>query len=74
MVEIFFKHFNKALAKFVHEDNYKFNLTMLYMDEPGANLQGVWNVYVRVTFLWHKLCLVNGTLRNVHIGNCHKSV
>ena len=45
MVEIFFRLFNEALANFLGGEGYKFNLTMLCMDEVGANLQGVWNVF-----------------------------
>ena len=41
MVEIFFRLFNEALANFLGGESYKFNLTMLCMDEAGANLQGV---------------------------------
>ena len=45
MVEIFFQLFNEAVANFLHEEGYKFNPTMLCMDEVGANLQGVRNVF-----------------------------
>ena len=45
MVEIFFRLFNEALANFLSEEGYKFNPTMLCMDEAGANLQGVQNVF-----------------------------
>ena len=45
MVEIFFRLFNEALAKFFSEEGYKFNLMMLCMDKVGANLQGVQNVF-----------------------------
>ena len=45
MVEIFFKLFNEALAKYLGDDNYKFNPMMLCMDKAGANLQGVHSVY-----------------------------
>ena len=45
MVEIFFRLFNKALANFLGGEGYKFNLMMLCMDEVGANLQGVRNVF-----------------------------
>ena len=45
MVEIFFRLFNEALANFLGEEGYKFNPMMLCMDEAGANLQGVWNVF-----------------------------
>ena len=38
MVEIFFRLFNEALANFLGEEGYKFNPTMLCMDEVGANL------------------------------------
>ena len=44
-VEIFFRLFNEALANFLSEEGYKFNPMMLCMDEAGANLQGVWNVF-----------------------------
>ena len=40
MIEIFFQLFNKALANFVGDPNYKFNPSMICMDEAGANLQG----------------------------------
>ena len=36
MVEIFFKLFNEALSKFVVENDYKINLTMLCMDKAGS--------------------------------------
>ena len=45
MVEIFFRLFNEALANFLGEEGYKFSPTMLCMDEAGANLQGVRNVF-----------------------------
>ena len=45
MVEIFFRLFNEALAKFLGEEGYKFNPMILCMDKVGANLQGVWNVF-----------------------------
>ena len=45
MVEIFFRLFNEALANFLGEEGYKFNPTMLCMDEARANIQGVWNVF-----------------------------
>ena len=35
MVEIFFRLFNEALANFLGEEGYKFNPTMLCMDEAG---------------------------------------
>ena len=38
MVEIFFRLFNEALANFLGEEGYKFNPTMLCMDESGVNL------------------------------------
>ena len=59
MVEIFFRLFNKALANFLGEEGYKFNPTMLCMDEAGANLQGVRNVFSNafmsqvVSCQWH---------------------
>ena len=72
MVEIFFRLFNEALANFLSEEGYKFNPMMLCMDEVGANIQGVRNVFGNA--LCHGLCHVNGTLWNVHRGNCHISM
>ena len=45
MVEIFLRLFNEALANFLGEEGFKFNPTMLCMDETGVNLQGVRNVF-----------------------------
>ena len=41
MVAIFFRLFNKALAKFVGDPTYKFNPSIVMCDEAGANIQGV---------------------------------
>ena len=56
MVEIFFRLFNEALANFLSEEGYKFNPTMLCMDEAGANLQGVWNVFGDAFMSWVVSC------------------
>ena len=56
MVEIFFRLFNKALANFLGEEGYKFNPTMLCMDEAGSNLQGVWNVFGDAFMSWIVSC------------------
>ena len=59
MVEIFFRLFNEALANFLGEEGYKFNPMMLCMDEAGANIQGVRNVFGNafmsrvVSYQWH---------------------
>ena len=45
MIEIFFQLFNEALANFVSDPNYKFNASMICMDEAGANLQGLRRVF-----------------------------
>ena len=45
MIEIFFRLFNEALANFVGDPNYKFNPSMICMDEAGANLQGLRRVF-----------------------------
>ena len=41
MVTLFFNLFNKALAKHVGDENYKFNPILIMTDEAGANLQGI---------------------------------
>ena len=45
MIALFFETFNEALAEVVGEKGYKFNLSMICMDEAGANLQGLRKVY-----------------------------
>ena len=45
MIEIFFQLFNEALANFVGDPNYKFNPSIICMDEAGANLQGLRRVF-----------------------------
>ena len=41
MIALFFETFNEALAEVVGEKGYKFNPSMICMDEAGANLQGL---------------------------------
>ena len=59
MVELFFRHLNKALAKHVKDPNYKFNPTMIMTDEAGANFQGLKNAFGPnfsdriITCQWH---------------------
>ena len=72
MVEIFFRLFNEALANFLGEEGYKFNPTMLCMDEAGQTYK-VYGMF-SVMLLCHGLCHVNGTLWNVHGGNCDISM
>ena len=45
MIALFFETFNDALAEVVGKKGYKFNLSMICMDEAGANLQGLRKVY-----------------------------
>ena len=45
MIALFFETFNEALAEVVGEKGYKFNPSMICMDEVGANLQGLRKVY-----------------------------
>ena len=45
MIEIFFRLFNKALVSFVSDKNYKFNPSMICIDEAGANLQGLRRIF-----------------------------
>ena len=45
MIALFFETFNEALAEVVGEKGYKFNPSMICMDEAGANLQGLRKVY-----------------------------
>ena len=64
MIEIFFRLFNEALANFVSNPNYKFNPSMICMDEAGANLQGLRRVFL-VMHLWFELFPASGTSKNV---------
>ena len=45
MIALFFETFNEALVEVVGEKGYKFNLSMICMDEAGVNLQGLRKVY-----------------------------
>ena len=41
MIALFFEIFNEALAEVVGEKRYKFNPSMICVDEAGANIQGL---------------------------------
>ena len=45
MIALFFETFNEALAEVVGEKGYKFNPSMICVDEAGANLQGLRKIY-----------------------------
>ena len=45
MIELFFKLFHEALANFVGDENYKFNPSMICMDEAGVNLQALRRIF-----------------------------
>ena len=45
MIALFFEMFNEALAEVVGEKGYKFNPSMICVDEVGANLQGLRKIY-----------------------------
>ena len=75
MIEIFFQLFNKALANFVSDPNYKFNPSMICMDEAGANLQGLRRVFgdafmVRVVSCqWHFKECAKRQLKNIDVND-----
>ena len=60
------------MKHFLGEEGYKFNPTMLCMDEAGRAYK-VYGMFSAM-LLGHGLCHVNGTLWNVHGGNCHISM
>ena len=74
MVEIFFRLYNEALANFLGEEGYKFNLTMR-MDQAGANLQGVQNVFSDafmswiVSCQWHFMECVRRQLPHINVND-----
>ena len=45
MIALFFEIFNEALAEVVGEKGYKFNPSMICVDEAGANLQGLRKIF-----------------------------
>ena len=75
MIEIFFRLFNEALANFVGDPNYKFNPSMICMDEAGANLQGLRRVFgdafmVRVVSCqWHFKECAKRQLKNINVND-----
>ena len=75
MIEISFRLFNKALANFVGDPNYKFNPSIICMDEAGANLQGLRRVFgdafmVRVVSCqWHFKQYAKRQLKNIDVND-----
>ena len=67
--------FNEALENFVGDPNYKFNPSMICMDEAGANLQGLRRVFgdafmVRVVSCqWHFKECTKRQLKNINVND-----
>ena len=75
MVSIFFQLFNEALAKYVGDENYKFNPLMICTDEAGANLQAIHDVFDEeylkriVTCQWHFKQCAHRQLNKINPNN-----
>ena len=67
MIALFFKTFNEALAEVVGEKGYKFNPSMICVDEAGANLQGLQKFMVMNS--WSVLLLASSISSNVRGGS-----
>ena len=75
MVALFFKLFNKALAKYVGDPNYKFNPSIVMCNKAGANIQGLKEVFgpdfvnCIATCQWHFYQCAWRQLRHIDEGD-----